>query len=133
MLIVLGLIVALWRGRRLGPVVVEPLPVVVRSAELVEGHGRLYERGRAGAEVAAALREGARTRLAARFGLPSTATSAQVAYAVELHSHISAAALVPPRDEPPPTVVTLVALAAELDELERAAGTVHPTPNEEAP
>jgi hypothetical protein len=131
-LIVFGLIVALWRGRRLGPVVVEPLPVVVRSAELIEGHGRLYERGRAGSQVAAALREGSRARLAARLGLPSSATPTQVSYAVELQSHISAAALVAPPNEPPPTDATLVTLAAELDELERAAGTVHPMPNEEA-
>jgi hypothetical protein len=114
-------------------VVIEPLPVVVRSAELVEGHGRLYERGRAGAEVASALREGARARLAARLGLPSTATPAQVAYAVERQTHSSAAALVAPPDEPVPSDATLRALATALDELERVTGTVHPTQNEEAP
>ena len=32
---------ALWRSRRLGPLVAEPLPVVVRASETVEGHGRL--------------------------------------------------------------------------------------------
>ena len=34
---------ALWRTRRLGPLVAEPLPVVVRASETVEGHGRLYQ------------------------------------------------------------------------------------------
>ena len=34
-----------WRARRLGPVVAEPLPVVVRAAETVEGRARLYRRG----------------------------------------------------------------------------------------
>ena len=34
---------AAWRARRLGPLVTEPLPVVVRASETVEGHGRLYQ------------------------------------------------------------------------------------------
>ena len=38
------LLLALWRARRLGAVVVEPLPVVVRAAETVEGRARLYRR-----------------------------------------------------------------------------------------
>ena len=37
-------VVAVWRGRRLGPILSEPLPVTVRAAETVEGHGRLYYR-----------------------------------------------------------------------------------------
>ncbi len=36
------LLTAAWRGRRLGPLIAERLPVVVRAAETVEGHGRLY-------------------------------------------------------------------------------------------
>jgi hypothetical protein len=43
-LVVAALVVALWRARRLGPVVREPLPVVVRAAESVEGRARLYRR-----------------------------------------------------------------------------------------
>ena len=31
---------ALWRMRRFGPLVFEPLPVVVRASETAEGHGR---------------------------------------------------------------------------------------------
>ncbi|HMA47339.1 MAG TPA: DUF4350 domain-containing protein, partial [Frankiaceae bacterium] len=34
-------VLALWRARRLGPPVAEPLPVVVRAAEAVEGRARL--------------------------------------------------------------------------------------------
>ena len=55
-LILVGLLVVAWRARRLGGVVREPLAVVVRAAELVEGHGRLYER-------AQALRPGGRPSL----------------------------------------------------------------------
>src|SRR5215472_2521175 len=36
------LLAALWRMRRFGPLVFEPLPVTVRASETVEGHGRLY-------------------------------------------------------------------------------------------
>ncbi len=32
-----------WRARRLGQLVTEPLPVVVRASETTEGHGRLYQ------------------------------------------------------------------------------------------
>lgn len=56
-------------GRRLGPVVTEPLPVVVRASETVEGRARLYRRGRARDRVADSLREAARHRVAPRLGL----------------------------------------------------------------
>ncbi|WP_194288606.1 DUF4350 domain-containing protein, partial [Ornithinicoccus halotolerans] len=45
LLLALGAL-ALWRGRRLGPLATEPLPVVVRAAETVRSRGRLYRRGR---------------------------------------------------------------------------------------
>ncbi len=62
-------VLALWRGRRLGPPVAEPLPVVVRAAETVEGRGRLYAAGKARELAAAALRAGLRARLTERLGL----------------------------------------------------------------
>ncbi len=64
-LLVAAVVAALWRGRRLGPVVEEPLPVVVPAAETVEGRARLYAAGRARGAAAAALRAGARARLGA--------------------------------------------------------------------
>ncbi len=57
-------VVALWRARRLGPVVTEPLPVVVRAAETVLGRARLYAAARARRTAAQAIRAGARARLA---------------------------------------------------------------------
>ena len=50
-------VTALWRGRRLGPVVTEPLPVVVRAAEATEGRARLYRRSHARDRAATALRD----------------------------------------------------------------------------
>jgi hypothetical protein len=66
-------VVALWRARRLGPVVAEALPVAVRSAETVEGRARLYRAHRARDRAADALRAGARERLVALLGLPRSA------------------------------------------------------------
>ena len=45
----------LWRGRRLGPLVVEPLPVVVKAVESTQGRGRLYRRVRDRAHAAGIL------------------------------------------------------------------------------
>ncbi len=64
-----ALVVALWRARRLGPVVGEPLPVVVRAAEATEGLARLYRRAGARHRAATALREAAVRSVAPRFGL----------------------------------------------------------------
>ena len=60
----------LWRGRRLGPVVVEPLPVVVRNREAVEARGRLYRRTGDRDHAARALRTGAVERLVDHVALP---------------------------------------------------------------
>lgn len=60
--------VGIWRGRRLGPIILERLPVRVRASETVEGHGRLYFRLNARDRAAAALREGVVQRLSRRYG-----------------------------------------------------------------
>ena len=65
----IGLVaVGIWRGRRLGPILSERLPVSVRAAETVEGHGRLYYRLRARDRAAMSLRAGARRRLSRVLG-----------------------------------------------------------------
>lgn len=63
-LLVAALVLALWRARRLGRVVLERLPVVVRASETVEGHGRFYHASGARDTAAEALREAARRSLA---------------------------------------------------------------------
>ncbi len=59
------LVTAAWRMRRLGPLVAERLPVVIRASETVEGHARLYAARRARGAAAAALRAAAVSRLTA--------------------------------------------------------------------
>jgi Domain of unknown function (DUF4350) len=65
---------AAWRMRRFGPLVSEPLPVVVRASETVAGHGRLYRSRRARDRAAGALRGASLARIITRTGLPKTAS-----------------------------------------------------------
>jgi Domain of unknown function (DUF4350) len=67
------LVLAFWRGRRLGPVVPEPLPVIVHAAETTEGRARLYRRSRARDRAAAALRDSAVGKLQDAHGIPRRA------------------------------------------------------------
>jgi Domain of unknown function (DUF4350) len=112
-------LLALWRGRRLGPVVAEPLPVVVRAAEATEGRGRMYQRARARDRAAGLLRGAARNRLAPRVGLSRTAEPGALVAAVatrvgrpEIDVHALLLGGVPADDR------SLVALADDLDALE---------------
>ena len=123
LLIVVGGLLMVWRGRRFGPVVSEPLPVVVRAAEVVEGHGRLYRRAGARDRAATALRAGATARLAARAGLTRNASSQDLVTAGATLSGRNPTDVAAVLDGPPPTDDSqLIALACRLDELERAAG-----------
>ncbi|MBW8173719.1 DUF4350 domain-containing protein [Ornithinimicrobium sp. Arc0846-15] len=62
------------RGRRLGPIVAEPLPVTIKSMELVDARARLYERGDANAHAYRALQVAALARWAKLLGLGRGAT-----------------------------------------------------------
>ncbi|MER8185401.1 DUF4350 domain-containing protein [Kitasatospora sp. NPDC094015] len=72
-LMVAAVLAALWRGRRLGPVVAERLPVVVRATETTEGRARLYHRAKARGRAADALRRATAHRLAPALGVPTAA------------------------------------------------------------
>ncbi|MDH2427852.1 DUF4350 domain-containing protein [Sphaerisporangium sp. TRM90804] len=121
-LVVALLLVAFWRGRRLGPVVVERLPVVVRAAETVEGRGRLYRARRARDRAAAALRAASVARLTPRLGLAADATPQEIVAATALRTGqdprwVGSVMYGPvPSDD-----AGLVALAGHLDTLERQA------------
>jgi hypothetical protein len=62
-----------WRGRRLGPLVVEQLPVVVRASETTEGRARLYARTRDRTHTLDTLRLAAIRRIGRTLGLPRSA------------------------------------------------------------
>jgi hypothetical protein len=119
-LIIAAALAAVWRGRRLGPVVAERLPVVVRAAETVEGHGRLYQARRSRDRAAAALREAARGRILRSLGRPgnpdTTAVAAMLAARTGRSPDEVTALLAGP---PPADDAALVTLADGLDALER--------------
>ncbi|MFI6574413.1 DUF4350 domain-containing protein [Nocardiopsis sp. NPDC050513] len=77
----LGLL-ALWRGRRMGALVPEALPVVVRASETTEGHAGLYQSRRARDRAADALRRGFRERTVPKLGLDPDAVPEAVVAAV---------------------------------------------------
>jgi hypothetical protein len=114
------LLAALWRARRLGSIVAERLPVVVRAAETVEGHGRLYQARRARGRAALALRTALIDRLAPLAGLPRDTSADTVATALAALSGTEAGRVSEVLYGPAPdTDAALVALAGELDDLER--------------
>jgi hypothetical protein len=114
------LLLALWRARRLGAVVVEPLPVVVRAAETEEGRARLYRRNGARGQAAESLRAGVRSRLGGALGLPRRVDPPALVTAVAARSGWSGADVTAllygaaPADD-----AALVQLADRLDALER--------------
>ncbi|MFF2628905.1 DUF4350 domain-containing protein [Kitasatospora griseola] len=71
-LLLAALLAVVWRARRLGPVLSERLPAVVRASETTEGRARLYHRANARGHAAETLRRAARRRAAAALGLPHT-------------------------------------------------------------
>jgi hypothetical protein len=82
LVVLFGLAAAVWRGRRLGSLVVERLPVVVRANETMEGRARLYERAGSREHALDTLRIGSVARLAKLCGLPRRATFDEVIDAV---------------------------------------------------
>ncbi|MEV3911646.1 DUF4350 domain-containing protein [Streptomyces canus] len=115
---------ALWRARRLGPLVPEKLPVAIRASETVEGRARLYRKANARDRAATALRSTTRTRLAPLVGVPVTQAHAPEALLPALSAHLhrdgdgqSLQSLLfgpPPGDD-----AALISLADQLDALER--------------
>ncbi|MEU5877332.1 DUF4350 domain-containing protein [Spirillospora sp. NPDC047279] len=124
-LVVAVVLIALWRTRRLGPVVTETLPVIVRSAETVEGRARLYRAHRARDRAAAALRSGALERLVPLLGLPRSAaqdpaSAHEIITAVAARTNAGEAAVHAALYGPEPADdEQLVGLTDFLDDLER--------------
>ncbi len=123
-LAIAAVLTGLWRARRLGPLITERLPVVVRASETVEGHAALYQYRRARDRAAAALREDVLGRMLPVLGLVKEAPQKAVTDAVSARS---------PRarqevarilfGQVPGTDLDLVNLARSLDELEREVCT----------
>ncbi|MFJ9115259.1 DUF4350 domain-containing protein [Streptomyces sp. NPDC102394] len=121
-LFIAAALAALWRARRLGPLVPENLPVAIRASETVEGRARLYRKANARDRAATALRSTTRTRLAPLVGVPVSQAHTPETLLPALSAHLrgdgqSLHSLLfgpPPSDD-----AALIALADQLDALER--------------
>jgi len=74
-------LLCLWRGRRLGRLVTEPLPVIVRAVETTESRGRMYRKSRDRTRALAVLQQATRRRLASYLGLSVSSAVSNVAAA----------------------------------------------------
>jgi hypothetical protein len=120
LLMIAGIAGAIWRGRRLGPLVIENLPVTVRASETMLGRARLYERSGSRLRALDALRIGTVQRLARATGLSRHASVDEVIVAAAAlsgrpQSDVRALLL----DREPATDPELVQLSDELLVLER--------------
>ncbi|MFC4497729.1 DUF4350 domain-containing protein [Streptomyces ovatisporus] len=150
-----AVLAALWRARRLGPLVSEQLPVSVRASETTEGRARLYRRADARDSASEALRSATRARLAGLLGLSAAEAHSPQALTTAVAASSSAdsapgpgTTTQPPSDatqlynllfgSAPPNDADLVRLADELDALERrlshsTSTTSRPTDKERTP
>lgn len=126
-LAIAAILLALWRGRRLGPVVTEPLPVVVRAAETTEGRARLYRRTGDRAHASEVLRQAVRTRLGAALAMPGSQPQHDATALVAAVAHHSGQDPARVRallyGDAPATDRDFVALADDLDRLEKGIST----------
>ncbi|WP_431993823.1 DUF4350 domain-containing protein [Streptomyces albogriseolus] len=121
-LFVAAALAALWRARRLGPLVPEQLPVAIRASETVEGRARLYRTADARDRAALALRSATRTRLAPLVGVPGTQAHAPEALIPALSARLDGDGPSPHTllfGPPPGDDAALIRLADQLDALER--------------
>lgn len=77
-----ALALAWWRSRRMGPLVREPLPVVIHAGETTAGTARLLQASHARGTAAQHLRTQAITRVRVALGLPPQAPRETVVSAV---------------------------------------------------
>lgn len=122
-LMVFGVLAICWRARRDGPLVPEPLPVVVPASETAEGRARLYRDGHAVGAAVAALRSASLARLAAHLRLGHGSSADSIVATAARESGIPG-----PRlrrlyfPDQVATEATLVAWAQELHTVEKEIG-----------
>ncbi|WP_405898046.1 DUF4350 domain-containing protein [Streptomyces sp. NBC_00727] len=121
-----AVLAAVWRARRLGPLVAERLPVAIRASESTEGRARLNRKANARDRAAASLRHATRTRMASLVGvspreahLPAVLLPALSARTGPAHGDLNVLLFGPAPSEDS----ALVLLADRLDSLEREVRT----------
>lgn len=120
-LLLTALVAVAWRFRRLGRLVPERLPAVVRSVETAEGRARLYRRSGARDRAAALLRADTAHDLGVRLGAPRGATTGEVSGLVSAATGRPAVAVADTLAGPAPLDdAALARLAHDLDALRDA-------------
>ncbi|MFF0474021.1 DUF4350 domain-containing protein [Streptomyces sp. NPDC004284] len=121
-----AVLAALWRGRRLGPLITERLPVALRASEATEGRARLYRKANARDRAASVLRTATRTRIAPLLGVPVQEAHSPDRLLPALSARLPETTA-DPRDllfgPAPADDATLIRLADQLDALEREVRT----------
>ncbi len=122
LLVVVGAATVAWRGRRLGPLASEPLPVSVKAVETTRNLGRLYRRAGDRRHAAEALRSASRARLAEQLRLPRRVGPDRLVEDVAVRTGRPASeidALIGATAFPPGDDRELASLAQRLTELDR--------------
>ncbi|MFF7011621.1 DUF4350 domain-containing protein [Streptomyces fimicarius] len=121
-----AVLAAVWRARRLGPLVTEQLPVAIRASESAEGRSLLYRKANARDRASDALRAATRTRIAPLVGVPARNAHTPDVLLTAVSTRVTA----PDQDlntllfgTAPATDAALVLLADQLDALEREVRT----------
>lgn len=118
------LAVMVWRGRRFGPLAVEPLPVRVRASETTVSRGRLYQRARDRGHAAQVLREATLESARRHLGLgPSTDSETVRAIAARTSRTPDEVGALLSASTTPATDSDLTTLAAALAALEKEIRT----------
>ena len=113
-------LLALWRGRRLGRPVVEPQPVDLPASELVVSVGNLLQRAGRRDQAAATLAADLRRFLAERLGLPASSGAGTVADAAAARTGIDRERVLDALDTGPTTDERdLVRRAQAIDAIRR--------------
>ncbi|MFB7373267.1 DUF4350 domain-containing protein [Streptomyces sp. NPDC056222] len=125
-LAVAAALAAVWRARRLGPLVTERLPVAIRASEATEGRARLYRKGNARDRAAAVLRTATRARIAPLLGVATQDAHSPETLLPAISARLPENAA-DPRDllfgPAPADDAALIRLADQLDALEREVRT----------
>ncbi len=111
--------VAVWRARRFGALVREPLPVVIRASEATRGRARLYRAAGATGRAAASLRAAAAVRMGRRLGVGRSSDSEVLVNAIVRatgrHRDVVASLLYGPAPQNESQMMTLI---DQIDALE---------------
>ncbi len=109
-----------WQIRRMGPLISERLPVLVKASETTRGRAKLYRANKSYGRAAAALRAGTAQRLGARLGLSDSSGRQALVMAISQATQRDQNEVFDLFYGPAPhNDFDLVHLAQRLDDLER--------------